>query len=131
MKVGVVPQLEEMRADQLRADDLSAIPVLRPYATTSRITYQALKRTLDLVAAVGMVIGTAPLWILAAIMIPLDSKGPLFFVQERVGQFGRLFRVFKFRTMYTETNPYALSPAGDVDPRITRVGRISADERTR
>jgi exopolysaccharide biosynthesis polyprenyl glycosylphosphotransferase len=124
IRVGLVPQLEELRADQLRADDLSAIPVLRPYSTTSRVTYMAIKRSLDMFAAVLLIGVTAPLWLMAAIMIPIDSRGPLFFVQERVGLNGRLFRVFKFRTMYTESDPYALSPAGDVDPRITRVGRV-------
>ena len=82
-----------------------------------------LKRTFDLVGATVVLLLAAPLMLLAALAIKVDSRGPVFFRQQRVGRGGRLFRVHKFRTMVADAP--ARGPAltvGD-DARITRVGR--------
>ncbi|MEQ8821316.1 MAG: sugar transferase [Sumerlaeia bacterium] len=60
-------------------------------------------------------------WI--ALWIKLDSQGPVFFSQERVGKDGRRFRLWKYRTMRTDSDPYAVAPFQSDDPRITRAGR--------
>ena len=124
LRVGVVPQLAELRIDQMEADDISAIPVLRRYSASPSFLYPYVARLIDVVGGGVLLLLTAPLWLAAAIAIRLDSPGPLLFVQERVGQGGRRFRMLKFRTMWTDAAPFARSPAGDVDPRITRVGRV-------
>ena len=124
IRVGVVPHLDEVRADELQVEDLSAIPVLRPYAAQSSRSDVPLKHVMDLLGALLLLVLTAPLWALAALAIRLDSPGPILFVQERVGVHGRRFRIFKFRTMRADADPYAHSPQGDDEGRITRVGRI-------
>jgi len=124
LRVGVVPHLEEVRADQLQVEELSAIPVLRPFSASSEHTYLALKRLMDVVGAVLLLVLTAPLWVVAVVGIRLDSPGRVLFVQERIGLNGRRFRMLKFRTMRADTAPYAPSPQGDVEPRITRFGRV-------
>jgi lipopolysaccharide/colanic/teichoic acid biosynthesis glycosyltransferase len=83
------------------------------------------KRTLDVtLSGVGLLI-SAPLWALIAAAIRLDTRGPVFFGQARVGEGGRIFRVLKFRSMIVDaerdTGPM---PAGEDDPRVTRVGRL-------
>jgi lipopolysaccharide/colanic/teichoic acid biosynthesis glycosyltransferase len=93
------------------------------------------KRLLDLVGAVLGLIVTAPLWVVIAVAIRLDSPGPVLFRQTRIGQHGRPFRIVKFRTMVVgadrqwtppasqdELARYYFQDAGD--PRITRVGRF-------
>ncbi len=83
-----------------------------------------IKRGFDaLLAAVGLVL-TAPVLALVAILIKLDSRGPVFFRQERVGKDGAPFRIFKFRTMVDKA--YNLGPrlTQKRDPRVTRVGLI-------
>jgi len=84
----------------------------------------ALHRTISLiVAAVGLLL-TWPLMGMTALLIKLDSKGPLFFVQERVGFRERIFRLVKFRTMYDMRDNSTESVWDrDVDSRLTRVGR--------
>jgi exopolysaccharide biosynthesis polyprenyl glycosylphosphotransferase len=124
LSVGVVPQLGVTRADQLVVEDLSAIPILRSHRMPSRRAYAVGKRVFDLTVATLLLLVTAPLWAVAALMIRVGSPGPIFFVQERVGLRGRRFRMLKFRTMRVDTDPYAYSPAGDTDPRITRTGRV-------
>jgi len=59
-----------------------------------------------------------------ALIIRLDSRGPVLFRQERVGHGGRRFRMYKFRTMQTAASPYDYSPLSADDPRITRAGRF-------
>jgi lipopolysaccharide/colanic/teichoic acid biosynthesis glycosyltransferase len=82
------------------------------------------KRWLDAACAVLGLLVTAPVFIITAILIRLTSSGPVFFRQERVGQLGRRFRIFKFRTM-TWGGPAKgnLVTAND-DPRITALGRF-------
>ena len=81
-----------------------------------------LKRALDLLAAAAGLLLLAPAFLLIALAIKLDSPGPVFFRQERVGLRGRPFRIFKFRTMTVgpATGGIEVTVAGDA--RITRVG---------
>ena len=83
-----------------------------------------LKRLFDLVSAAFGLLLLAPLLLLLAAAIKLDSPGPVFFRQERVGRYGRPFRIFKFRTMTVSrpTGGIDLTVAGDA--RITRVGAL-------
>jgi lipopolysaccharide/colanic/teichoic acid biosynthesis glycosyltransferase len=124
IKVGIVPRLGELRADLLDVEDLSAIPVVRPSLARPRGFYLVAKRVFDLAVATILSIVTAPLWMIAAILIKIDSPGPVFFRQRRCGLRGKEIAILKFRTMHEEVNPYERSPVGDVDGRITRVGRL-------
>jgi exopolysaccharide biosynthesis polyprenyl glycosylphosphotransferase len=89
-----------------------------------RFTYEWFKRIFDFTSAVALLAISSPIFLLLGILIRLDSKGPAFFRQERVGLNGEPFRMFKFRTMYTDTSAYAYSPKESDDPRITRLGRF-------
>ena len=80
------------------------------------------KRLFDLFFAGAGVLVLSPLLLLLGIAIKLDSPGPVFFRQERVGQFGRLFRIHKFRTMATNSEREGLQITVGADARITRVG---------
>lgn len=124
LTVGVVPNLEDVRCDQLQVEDLSAIPVLRPVAPTQRRISQLVKRMFDLLGASALLIATGPMLGLVAILIRLDSPGRILFGQERVGLQGKPFRMYKFRTMRGDTQPYASSPVRDRGPGVTRVGRF-------
>lgn len=82
------------------------------------------KRAFDLLCAgVGLLL-LSPLLIVIAVLVALDSPGGVFFRQERVGQFGRRFRIHKFRTMRSSTSPSGSPLTVGADPRITRVGAV-------
>jgi exopolysaccharide biosynthesis polyprenyl glycosylphosphotransferase len=89
-----------------------------------RSTYELAKRICDFGGAAALLALCSPLFLLLAILIKLDSRGPALFRQERVGLNGRRFRMFKFRTMYTDAPIYAYSPKEAHDTRITRLGRF-------
>ena len=83
------------------------------------------KRTLDVALSGFGLLLSAPLWALIAAAIKIDTRGPVFYGQPRVGEGGRIFRVLKFRSMIVDaekdTGPL---PAGEDDQRVTRVGRV-------
>jgi lipopolysaccharide/colanic/teichoic acid biosynthesis glycosyltransferase len=82
------------------------------------------KRALDVAGALLLLVLLAPLLLLAAVLIRLDSPGPAFFRQRRVGKDGAEFPMWKFRSMRTDAPPYASSPTSNTDARLTRVGRL-------
>ena len=86
--------------------------------------YRVAKRLMDLVLGGLLLVLTLPLMAVIAAAIWLTSGRPVIFAQERVGQYGRIFRMYKFRTMHADTAPYAPTPHGDHDPRIIRSGRF-------
>ena len=85
----------------------------------------AAKRTLDVLLASAGLLASAPLWLAIATAIKLESRGPVFFAQPRVGERGRLFDALKFRSMIHEAER-EVGPvqAAERDPRVTRTGRI-------
>jgi len=85
---------------------------------------QALKRSLDVFVASLALICLAPLLLFAAFAIKLDDRGPIIFRQRRVGQSGKRFVIYKFRTMSVAEDGQWVEQARQCDPRVTRVGRL-------
>ncbi len=86
---------------------------------------RALKRVFDIAFSLMILFLTAPLWLLAAVVIFADGGRPVFYSQSRVGRNGKLFQIFKFRTMVPDaeaaSGPTLAKPG---DPRITKIGRF-------
>jgi len=80
------------------------------------------KRMMDITVASILLFLTSPLLLLASVAIKLDSKGPVFYSQERVGLYGKRFMVHKFRTMRTDAEKDGPQWAKKIDTRITRAG---------
>jgi lipopolysaccharide/colanic/teichoic acid biosynthesis glycosyltransferase len=81
-----------------------------------------MKRLLDLTISIIVTIFISPLLLLLALIIKVDSTGPVFYLQERIGKNRVPFRIFKFRTMYVNADKQGLLTVGERDARITRVG---------
>ena len=81
-----------------------------------------LKRVFDVIVSLIMLIILLPVFIILGIAIKIDSKGPVFFRQERITQYGRTFRIFKFRTMVNNAEKLGTQVTVGNDSRITRVG---------
>lgn len=91
------------------------------------------KRVLDIVLALLIIIVLSPFFLLISVAVKLDSKGPVVFKQDRIGLHGKVFKLYKFRSMCVGAeNTGSGVYSGKGDPRVTRVGRIlratSADE---
>ena len=82
-----------------------------------------IKRLFDIVVCLISLIILVPIFIIIAVLIKLDSKGPVFFIQDRVGKDGKIFQIYKFRTMVSNAEKMGLGYVMKDDPRITRIGK--------
>ena len=112
--------------------DIDGLLLTSPIDPVAPWHYAVAKRIADLVMSSLLLALFSPLLFLIAFLIRLDSPGPAFFVQKRVGRNGEIFHMYKFRSMYTNASKYDVSPTQSCDPRITRIGRflrrVSLDE---
>ncbi len=99
---------------------------IRPYydILSKKKISLAFKRVFDVVASVMLLLILLPVFVVLAIAIKLDSKGPVFYRQERVTTYGRTFRIFKFRTMVQNADRIGAAVTKKNDARITRMGRL-------
>ena len=88
-----------------------------------------LKRIFDVIVSLIMLILLSPVFVIVAVMIKKDSKGSVFYRQKRVTQYGREFRIFKFRTMVNDADKIGAHVTSDNDSRITKVGAKIRDSR--
>jgi exopolysaccharide biosynthesis polyprenyl glycosylphosphotransferase len=134
VKVSVLPQLFDALGPSVEIDDVEGMTVLGVNPPVLPRSSRFLKRTMDIVGALTVLVLTAPLFAVIALAVKLDSRGPVFFRQERIGLWGRRFRLVKFRTMAVdaeERRDELLAESKDPgwllldhDPRVTRVGRF-------
>lgn len=82
------------------------------------------KRVFDIFVSLLLLIMLSPLFLILAIAIKIDSKGPVFYRQERVTQYGKRFRIFKFRTMVQNADKIGAQVTVNNDSRVTRVGKL-------
>ena len=109
----------EKLPQQLRTD------AVRPYYDKLKAKQASLllKRIFDIVVSALMLVVLSPVFAVLAVAIKLDSPGPVFYRQVRVTQYGKQFRIFKFRSMVQNADRGSLVTVG-ADSRITRVGRV-------
>lgn len=117
------------------SDYIAGFPSIPLQGVRSRRLSRLAKRALDLLFSAFLIAATAPVWLLIAIAIRLESPGPVFYVASRTGRHGRIFRCFKFRTMVAGADRlrHSLTGSNDRDsilfkmrndPRITPLGRL-------
>ncbi len=95
----------------------------RSISSTSR-GYDSAKRIFDLLAASLLILALSPILLLVAVWVRLDSKGPVFFRQPRVGKDGNTFKIIKFRTMVMNAESIGPLVTSRNDPRMTRSGSV-------
>jgi lipopolysaccharide/colanic/teichoic acid biosynthesis glycosyltransferase len=127
--VGVPAMVHDQHADAVlttgvQRNGFVAID-LEPWDLQERLT----KRLFDICFAATAMLALAPLLLVIAIAIKLDSPGPILYSQERTAEFGDTFTIYKFRSMIPDAEAdtgavLSAEDSGDVDPRVTRVGRI-------
>ncbi len=83
-----------------------------------------LKRTIDIILAISVAIAVAPIVVIAAIIVRLESKGPILFKQDRMGEGNKVFKMIKFRSMKLHDENAHSKYAGKTDSRITNFGKI-------
>lgn len=137
----------EMKEDVNGYNNESLIYIYNNEKVSNKMLYKFVKRGFDIVLSFSAMILLLPLLVVIGILIKLDSKGPIFFLQKRIGKDGKLFRLYKFRTMQVNADKelrrilacdeearkeYEINKKLKNDPRITRIGnlirKLSIDE---
>lgn len=95
----IAPNLFNCLPRKTEIDQIGALPMIRLFREPLSSSARLLKRSSDLAIAALALLVAAPIWLLIALLIKLDSHGPVFYLQERVGMDGRIFLCYKFRTM--------------------------------
>lgn len=119
----IMPQLQPLFSKQVKLNFINGIPLLSFREIPEQFIRDALKRCFDIAVASLVLLLTAPLWLVIALIIKLDSDGPVLFRQERIGRNRVPFTICKFRTMFTHAPVFHSSPSESSDPRITKAGR--------
>ena len=121
----IVPDLYDIVMGQARTNQIYGFPLIDILPHHMPEWERRIKRLMDIFISSAILIAFCPIWLLIAIAIKLDSKGPVFYKQERVGKNSRHFTIYKFRSMVSgaesKTGP---KWAEREDPRITRVGKL-------
>lgn len=142
----IAPSLFNCLPRKTEIDQIGVLPMIRLFREPLSNSARILKRSFDLLVSTLAIVLLFPLWLLIALLIKLDSKGPVFYTQERVGMDGRLFLLYKFRTMKAGADSElhreyqkafiagrVEANLGDeskptykllADPRVTRIGRL-------
>jgi exopolysaccharide biosynthesis polyprenyl glycosylphosphotransferase len=135
VRISVLPRLFEAVGSAYEVDEIEGTTLLGVRRHGLSRSSWLIKRSFDLAGAVLVLLLLAPLMAMIAIAIKLDSRGPVFFRQRRVGRDDRVFEIFKFRTMEVDAEARRASLAHrneaggglfkiEDDPRITRIGRL-------
>ena len=121
----MVPDILELMTSLVQIKHIEGIPFLGIKSPALSTWNFIMKRTFDLVFASSILFISSPLLLIIAILIKLDSKGPVIYFQERIGLNGEVFRVIKFRSMRTDAE-HATGPVWSKkhDSRATRIGKI-------
>jgi exopolysaccharide biosynthesis polyprenyl glycosylphosphotransferase len=134
VRARIVPDLFQMTLSRMSINEMAGIPLIGVKQVRISPLTRFLKRAIDVVFSLSVLILTAPLMALIALAIKMDSPGPILFRQDRVGQGGRPFTLYKFRSMTigAENQKDLLRDLNEADgpifkikddPRVTRVGR--------
>jgi Undecaprenyl-phosphate glucose phosphotransferase len=130
--IRIYPDVFQIMASEVSISDLAGMPLLTMRDVALRGWYLALKRGVDVVGSLAALIVLSPLMILMAVLIKLESPGPVFYVQERMGLDAKPFQMLKFRSMRADAERQGPGWTTADDPRRTRIGallrKLSVDE---
>jgi len=135
IQVRIVPDYLHLALYHITIDDFGGLPLINLRATALSYYQYLTKRAFDLIIGTIVTLFALPLMIIVAVAIKLDSTGPIIFKQQRVGENGRLFPMYKFRSMVADAEDrhqdvIQHDEAGNIvhkvqnDPRVTHVGRL-------
>ncbi|MFP4459097.1 MAG: sugar transferase [Candidatus Zixiibacteriota bacterium] len=139
----MVPVFQDLLSGDIIVDQVGSVSMLLFRDVAATKAQRIIKRLFDLLVSTILIILTLPLFVLTAVAIKLESRGPIFFTQTRIGRNGRYFKMIKFRSMYKDADKLKdeLMEQNEVgkgmfkikqDPRITKVGhfirKFSIDE---
>jgi exopolysaccharide biosynthesis polyprenyl glycosylphosphotransferase len=122
--ISVVQDFVSLALHRAKAELLGELPVISLRASALGGYQRLVKRIFDIAVTVPLLILTAPVMLVVGVLVKLQSPGPAIFSQQRAGENGRLFTMYKFRTMIDGAEETSIPDKGRGDSRVTLVGRV-------
>jgi exopolysaccharide biosynthesis polyprenyl glycosylphosphotransferase len=123
-RVSIIPDVYQILLGSVKVYHLLGTPLIEIKQHLMPVWQQVLKRTMDIVVSLGVLIVGFPFLLIIGIITKVTSKGPMFFWQERIGKDGLPFMIIKFRSMVVNAEKSGPSLSSDTDPRVTPWGRF-------
>jgi len=124
VKIKVIPDMYDILSGSVRFNAIFGTPLIEVNAVVMPEWQQSVKRAMDICVSFVMLILLLPVFAVLSLLIKLDSPGPVIFSQERIGRYGKPFRIFKFRSMRVDAESNGPALSSSQDPRMTRVGKF-------
>jgi exopolysaccharide biosynthesis polyprenyl glycosylphosphotransferase len=125
VRIKIRPDMYDIISGQARTNQIYGVPLIEITPQLMQPWERVVKRAMDVLVSLLVLIIGMPLWLFIAIAIRLDSRGPALYRQERVGKNGRVFSILKYRSMRSDAEKHSGPTWADKDdPRVTRIGRL-------
>ena len=124
IRIKILPDMYDILSGSVKMNNIFGALLIEVNSDGMPVWQQAIKRFMDVVLSILAFLLLMPLYLILAIGVKASSPGPIFFLQERIGINGRVFKIIKFRTMYVDSEKHGPQLSSALDPRITRIGRF-------
>jgi exopolysaccharide biosynthesis polyprenyl glycosylphosphotransferase len=124
VKIYIIPDIYQILIGSVKVNQIFDIPLIEINKDLSPIWQKVLKRMLDIAGSLFVLILGFPFFLVLSLATKFTSNGPVFFSQERIGKDGVPFRIYKFRSMFVNSEPDGPTLSSQDDPRITPWGRV-------
>jgi exopolysaccharide biosynthesis polyprenyl glycosylphosphotransferase len=124
VRIKILPDMYDILSGSVKMNNIFGALLIEVNSDGMPVWQQAIKRFMDVVLSIFAFLLLLPLYLVLAICVKASSPGPVFFLQERIGINGRVFKIIKFRTMYVDSEKHGPQLSSAHDPRITRIGRF-------
>ncbi|OWY21052.1 sugar transferase [Sphingobacteriales bacterium UPWRP_1] len=122
--IKIIPDMYDILAGSVRMNNVLDTALIEIYPELMPEWQRIIKRGIDIAASAMVLLLLLPLYLFTAIKVKLSSPGPIFYTQKRVGKGGKLFDIYKFRSMYVDAEKYGPQLSSKNDERITPWGRF-------
>ncbi len=124
VKIKISPDMYDILLGSVKMNNLFGALLFEVTTDSMPYSQQVIKRVVDFSISLFAFVTLIPFYIVMSILVKMSSEGPIFFLQERVGLKGKLFKIIKFRTMYIDSEKSGPQLSSEYDPRITKIGRL-------
>ena len=122
--IKIIPDVYDILSGTVKMNSILATPLIEINHKLQTQSQLLVKNTIDIVLSFVIIIAFSPIYLICAILVKLSSEGPIIYKQKRLGQYGKEFNIYKFRSMYINAEKHGPQLSSKTDSRVTSWGRI-------
>ena len=122
--IKIIPDVYDILSGTVKMNSILGTPLIEINHKLQTPSELLLKNTIDIVLSFVFILAFSPIYLVCAILVKLSSEGPIIYKQKRLGQYGKEFNIYKFRSMYTDAEKHGPQLSSKTDSRVTAWGRI-------